>query len=191
MLGSMEEVVAQAGAEFCSVAHQGSCCASSPGIPVASRDIFMDRCVPAPCVLRRKQSRGGCISRAKSCQVAHQGTWKGWVLKQGLNSVKSRIREAAAQAHPESRPRPKTYSWTAAFVLRAPFAVAKCVACVSTCLHEKPGTSDPYTWNFLRAHRDIMRPKTVAVSHRKHMDLSLCAQRHVLAKRLLRSRAAR
>ena len=31
-----------------------------------------------------------------------------------------------------------------------------------------------------------MRPKTVAVSHRKHMDLSLCAQRHVLAKRLLR-----
>ena len=42
-----------------------------------------------------------------------------------LNYVKSRIREAAAQAHPESRPRPKTCSWTAAFVLRASFAVGK------------------------------------------------------------------
>ena len=56
---------------------------------------------------------------------------------------------------------------------------------------KKPGTSDPYTWNFLRAQRDIMRPKTAAVSHRKHMDFTPCAQRHVLAKRQLRSRAAR
>ena len=51
--------------------------------------------------------------------------WKRWVLKQGLNCVKSRIREAAAQAQAESPPRPKTYSWTAAFVLRASFAVSK------------------------------------------------------------------
>ena len=94
--------------------------------------------VRAPRVLRRKQSRGGCLSkRAKSCQLAHQGAWKRWVLKQGLNYVKLRIREAAAQAQAESRPRPKTYSWTAAFVLRAPFAVAKCVACVSTCVREE------------------------------------------------------
>ena len=47
------------------------------------------------------------------------------MLKQGLNCVKSRIREAAAQTYPESRPRPKTYSWTAAFVLHASFAVRK------------------------------------------------------------------
>ena len=47
------------------------------------------------------------------------------MLKQGLNYVKSHIREAAAQAHPESPPRPKTYSWTAAFVFRASFAVGK------------------------------------------------------------------
>ena len=47
------------------------------------------------------------------------------VLKQGLNYVKSRIREAAPQAQAESRPRPKTYSWTAAFVLRTSFAVSK------------------------------------------------------------------
>ena len=44
--------------------------------------------------------------------------WKRWVLKQGLNYVEARITEAAAQAHAESPPRPKTYSWTAAF--RAP-----------------------------------------------------------------------
>ena len=50
---------------------------------------------------------------------------QGWVLKQGLNHVKSCRREAAAQAQAESRPRPKTYSWTAAFVLRASFAVGK------------------------------------------------------------------
>ena len=67
-------------------------------------NIFMDRCVRAPCVLRRRQSKGGCLSkRAKSCQLAHQGAWKRWVLKQGLNYVKSRIREAAAQArNPEN-----------------------------------------------------------------------------------------
>ena len=47
------------------------------------------------------------------------------MLKQGLNYVKSGIRAAFAQAHPESLPRPKTYSWTAAFVLSASFAVSK------------------------------------------------------------------
>ena len=47
------------------------------------------------------------------------------MLKQGLNYVEVRIREAAAQAHAESPPSPKTYSWTVAFVLRASFAVGK------------------------------------------------------------------
>ena len=42
------------------------------------------------------------------------------VLKQGLNYVKSRIREAAAQAQAESRPRPNTYS-----LRPSPFAVSK------------------------------------------------------------------
>ena len=51
------------------------------------------------------------------------------MLKQGLNYVKSRIREAAAQAHSESPPRPEPYSWTAAFVLRASFAVSKAGVC--------------------------------------------------------------
>ena len=51
--------------------------------------------------------------------------WKRWVLQQGLNYVEARIREAAAQVHAESPPRPKTYSWTAAFGLRASFAVSK------------------------------------------------------------------
>ena len=53
------------------------------------------------------------------------GHMRGWVLKQGLNCVKSRISKAAAQTQAESRPRPKTYSCTAAFVLRASFAVGK------------------------------------------------------------------
>ena len=47
------------------------------------------------------------------------------MLQQGLNYVEARIREAAAQAHAESLPCPKTYSWTAAFVLHASFAVGK------------------------------------------------------------------
>ena len=51
--------------------------------------------------------------------------WRRWVLKQGLNYVKSRIREASAQVHPESPPRPKTYSKTVAFVLSASFAVSR------------------------------------------------------------------
>ena len=116
-----------------------------------------------------KQRRNHAKSRIKD-------PWKRWVPKQGLNYVKLRVKEAAAQAHPESPPGPKTFPWTASFVLRASFAVAKCVACVSTCVHEKkPGTSDPYTWNFLCAQRDIMRPKTATVSHSKHMHLSPCA----------------
>ena len=61
------------------------------------------------------------------------------MLKLELNYVKSRIREAAAQAHPESPPRPTTYSWTAAFVLGASFAVPNCVACVSTCVRAETG----------------------------------------------------
>ena len=79
--------------------------------------------------------------------------------KQGLNCVKSRIREAAAQAQAESRPRPKTCSWTAAFVLRASFAVTKCVACVSTCLHEETGNQRPL-----------------------HLEFSACAQRYHATK---------
>ena len=106
------------------------------------------------------------------------------MLKQGLNYVKSRIREAAAQAHPESPPRPKTYSWTAAFVLRASFAVAKCVACVSTCVREE-------TVEFFARAKRFHATKNSCGLVRKHIDLSPCAQRHVLAKRLLRSRTAR
>ena len=65
-----------------------------------------------------KQGLNHAISRIRD-------SWKRWVLKQGLNYVKTFIREAAAQAHAESPPHPKTYSWTAAFVLRASFAVGK------------------------------------------------------------------
>ena len=36
-----------------------------------------------------------------SGKLLRTDTWKGWVLKQGLHYVKSRIREAAAQGHME------------------------------------------------------------------------------------------
>ena len=41
------------------------------------------------------------------------------------NSNVSCIREAAVQVRRESPPRPKIYSWTAAFVLHASFSVSK------------------------------------------------------------------
>ena len=62
------------------------------------------------------------LNHAKS---RNRDAWKRWVPKQGLNYVKPRIGEAAAQAQAESRPRPNTCSRTAAFVLRASFAVSK------------------------------------------------------------------
>ena len=40
------------------------------------------------------------LSRA-SGKLLRKHTWRRWVLKQGLNNVESRIREAAAQAHME------------------------------------------------------------------------------------------
>ena len=40
------------------------------------------------------------LSRA-SGKLLRKHTWKRWVLKQGLNYVKSHIREAAAQGHME------------------------------------------------------------------------------------------
>ena len=38
------------------------------------------------------------LSRA-SGKLLRKHTWRRWVLKQGLNNVESRIREAAAQGH--------------------------------------------------------------------------------------------
>ena len=32
-------------------------------IPAVSKDIFMDGCIRAPCVVRRRQGRGGCSNR--------------------------------------------------------------------------------------------------------------------------------
>ena len=93
------------------------------------------------------------------------------MLKQGLNCVKSRIREAAAQAQAESWPRPKTYSWTAAFVLRVLFTVATCVVCVSepatltlgifcvrketSCDQNQLRSRTASTWISLHAQRDM------------------------------------
>ena len=126
------------------------------------------------------------LSRA-SRKLLRKRTWKKRVQKQGLNCVKSRIREAAAQAHAESPPRPNTYSWTAAFAL-----LGKSVTRISTCVREETGNQRRLTLGLLCARKEMIScdKKNAAFSRRKHMDLSPCAQRHVPAKRLLRIRAA-
>ena len=96
------------------------------------------------------------------------------MLKQGLNYVKSRVREVAGQAHPESLPRPKTYSWTAAFVLRASFAVAKCVAGVSTCVHEETGNQRPLHLEFsARTERYHATKNSYGLAQQAHASLSM------------------
>ena len=80
--------------------------------------------------------------------------WKRWVLKQGLHYVKTPIREADAQAHAESPPRPKTYSWTATF--RAPCVVRRRQMRgprfdLRTRRNREPAMR--YTWTSLRAQK--------------------------------------
>ena len=95
---------------------------------------------------------------AKLCQVAHQGSCcasthgRGGCLSKGLNYVKSHIRETAAQAHAESLPRPKTYSWTAAF---AP--PGKSVTRISTCAREETRNQRRLTLGLLCARKEISR----------------------------------
>ena len=89
----------------------------------------------------REHGRGGCLSR-------------------GLNYVRSRIRGSCCASSPRNPRRvQKTYSWTAAFVLCASFAVAKCVASVSTCVRKETGNQRPL-----------------------HLEFSACAKRYHATK---------
>ena len=99
--------------------------------------------------------------------------------KQGQSCVKSRIREAAAQARAKSPPCPKTYSWTAAVSL-----LGKSVIRISTCVREETKNQRRllHLDVFARARTYHATKKIAAFSRRKHMDLSPCAQRHVPAK---------
>ena len=72
------------------------------------------------------------------------------MLKPGLSCVKSRIREAAAQARAKSPPCPTTYSWTAAVSL-----LGKSIIRMSTCVREETRNQRRLTstWISLHAHR--------------------------------------
>ena len=60
----MEEVGAyKQGLNYVKLRVEEAAAQAHPESPAASKTIFMDRCVRAPCVLRRKQSKGGCLSK--------------------------------------------------------------------------------------------------------------------------------
>ena len=112
--------------------------------------------------------------------------WNRWVLQQGLNYGKSPIREAAAQAHAESPPRPKTYSWTAVFRAPCVFRRRQMRRPRFDLRTQRTGNQRCVTLGLLSVRKIIM-PQKMLCSH----AASTCAQRHVPAKGLLRSRAAR
>ena len=73
-----------------------------------------------------------------------------WVHKQRLSCVKSRIREAVAQARAKSPPCPKTYSWTAAVSL-----LGKSVTRISTCVREETRNQRRLALGLLCARKKI------------------------------------
>ena len=99
--------------------------------------------------------------------------WKGWVLKQRLNHVQSRVGATATRAHVEAPLRTEPF-------------VDSCSArhqgncCASTC--ETPATRTSIR---TRLTKMFMRQDCCARTPQAHLDLSPCAQRHVPAKRLL------
>ena len=128
--------------------------------------------------------------------------WKGWVLKQRLNDVQSRVGAAASRAH-------------LGYPLRTEFFVDSCSVrhqgncCAST--REIPATwisirtqstercscnktvslaHHKHTWICLPAQRDMFRRKDCCVlTPRAHLDLVPCANRPVHATTVLRSHA--
>ena len=130
--------------------------------------------------------------------------WKGWVLKQRLNDVRSRVGATATRAHVE-------------FPLRTELFVDSCSVRHHAGQLLREHTRNPrhldlhlhtrhremfmrqtavfarhkHTWISIRAQRDMFRRNDCCVlTPRAHLDLFPCAKRHVPSKRLLRSRAA-
>ena len=97
--------------------------------------------------------------------------WKGWVLKQRLNDVQSRVGATATQAHVESPAAHRTFRGQTSGQL----------------LREHTRNPDLHAH---RRHREMfMRQDCCARTPHAHLDLSQCAKRHVPAKSLLRSHA--
>ena len=105
--------------------------------------------------------------------------WKGWVLKQRLDDVQSRVGAAATRAHVES-------------LLRTELSVDSCSVthqgdcCAST-------REIPATWISIctQGTERCSCDKTAALARHKHTWISLRAQRDMFPrKRLLRSHAA-
>ena len=118
------------------------------------------------------------LSRA-SGKLLRKRTWKGWVHKQGLSCVKSRITEAAAQARAKSPPCPKTYSWTAAVSL-----LGKSVIRISTCVCEETRNQRRLTLGLLCARKKIScDKKNLLHSHAASTWIPLHAHRDMFLRK--------
>ena len=128
---------------------------------------------------------------------------KGWVLKQRLHDVQSRVGATATRAHVESALSTKLFADScsvrhqgnccastreipATWISIRAQGTERCSCDKTAALaHHK------HTWISLRAQRDMFRRKDCCVlTPGAHFDLFPCANRHVPAKRLLRSHAA-
>ena len=135
------------------VAQQGNCAASTHGMLAASRDTF-----PTQQVL----------------------LWKGWVLKQMLNDVQSRVGATATRAHVESPLRTELFVDSCSVRHQGPGATA------ARAHAKSPPLGSPSAH---KAQRNVHATRLLRSHATAHLDLSPCAKRHVPAKKLLRSRA--
>ena len=93
--------------------------------------------------------------------------WKGWVLKQRLSDVQSRVGATATRAHVESPLRTEPF--------------------VNSCSVRHQGN---WSTREIRHREMFMRQDCCTRAPQAHLDLSPCAKRHVPAKSLLRSHTA-
>ena len=170
----------------------GSCCASSSGIPAASKNIFMDCCVRAPCVLRRSQMcRLRFDLRTRNRESA--------TLTLGIVCVRKEISCDLKQL------RSRTAStWISLHAHRDMFLQNNCcdLAPPDRLMHTKMlrfrhgGTlgsqsTRKKTWISIMINKQVHAIKNCCVlTLRAHLDLTPCAMRHLHATRLLRSHAA-
>ena len=112
--------------------------------------------------------------------------WKGWVLKQRLDDVQSRVGATAARAHAESPLRTKLFvdSCSARHQGNCCASTREITATwISMFMRQDCCALTPqaHTWVSLRAQRDMFRQINCCVlAPRAHLDLFACANRHVL-----------
>ena len=123
--------------------------------------------------------------------------WKGWVLKQRLNDVQSRVGATATRAHVESPLRTELFVDSCsvrhqgnccASTREIPATwISICTQTTKKCSCDKTAAlaSHKHTWISFRAHRHTFRRKNCCVlAPGAHLDLAPCADRHVHATTL-------